>query len=229
MNSQVVGSAPLAERLQQGPTVLFVGQRYLASQDGFDPFVAAIAKHLGSQRADYSALLGADESDKQSLQLWMAQLSDHIQPPSWLISVLSTPWNAVYTSAVDTVLRTRLRNDWRDVQPVLNEKYRPGNPRNPISLACTYLYGAVGEAAGPDAAPLSQVDLLRRRPTASALLQRVIEDLTPLGSLLIIGYDPATDWLRPSDLAAMLAHLSRDRRTRSGILIRSQPTQTSGQ
>ncbi len=138
----------------------------------------------------------------------MAQLCDHIQPPSWLISVLSTPWNAVYTSAVDTLLRTRLRNDWRDVQPVLNEKYRPGNPRNPISLACTYLYGAVGEAAGPDAAPLSQVDLLRRRPTASALLQRVVEDLTPLGSLLIIGYDPATDWLRPSDLAAMLAHLS---------------------
>ena len=122
--------------------------------------------------------------------------------------MLSTPWNAVYTSAVDTVLRAKLRNEWRDVQPVLNEKYRPANPRNPVSLACTYLYGAVGEAADLDAAPLSQVDLLRRRPIASALLQRVIEDLTPLGSLLIIGYDPATDWLRPGDLAAMLAHLS---------------------
>ena len=138
----------------------------------------------------------------------MAQLCEHVQAPPWLSSVLSTPWNAVYTSAVDTVLRAKLRSEWRDVQPVLNEKYRPANPRNPVSLACTYLYGAVGEADDLDAAPLGQVDLLRRRPIASALLHRVIEDLTPLGTLLIIGYDPATDWLRPSDLAGMLAHLS---------------------
>ena len=208
MESRAVDAASLSERLGQGPVVLFVGQRYLESQDGFDPFVTGIANHLGTERVDYNILLGTEESDKRSLQLWMAQLCEHVQAPSWLSSVLSTPWNAVYTSAVDTVLRAKLRNEWRDVQPVLNEKYRPANPRNPISLACTYLFGAVGEADDLDAAPLGQVDLLRRRPTATALLQRVVEDLTPLGTLLVIGYDPTADWLRPSDLAAMLAHLS---------------------
>ena len=208
MDSEAVANPPLSRRLGQGPVVLLVGQRYLESHDGFDPFVTAIAKHLGSEQADYGILLSAEQSDKRSLQLWMAQLCEHVQAPPWLSSVLSTPWNAVYTSAVDTVLRAKLRSEWRDVQPVLNEKYRPANPRNPVSLACTYLYGAVGEADDLDAAPLGQVDLLRRRPIASALLQRVIEDLTPLGTLLIIGYDPATDWLRPSDLAGMLAHLS---------------------
>ena len=208
MDSKTVATAALSRRLGQGPVVLLVGQRYLESHDGYDPFVTAIANHLGSEQADYGMLLSAVPSDKRSLQLWMAQLCEHVQAPSWLSSVLSTPWNAVYTSAVDTVLRTKLRNEWRDVQPVLNEKYRPANPRNPVSIACTYLYGAVGEADDLDAAPLGQVDLLRRRPIASALLQRVIEDLTRLGTLLIIGYDPATDWLRPSDLAGMLAHLS---------------------
>ena len=208
MDSETVATAALSRRLGQGPVVLLVGQRYLESHDGYDPFVTAIANHLGSEQADYGMLLSAVPSDKRSLQLWMAQLCEHVQAPSWLSSVLSTPWNAVYTSAVDTVLRTKLRNEWRDVQPVLNEKYRPANPRNPASIACTYLYGAVGEADDLDAAPLGQVDLLRRRPIASALLQRVIEDLTPLGTLLIIGYDPATDWLRPSDLAGMLARLS---------------------
>ena len=208
MDSESVVNPPLSKRLGQGPVVLLVGQRYLESHDGFDPFVTAIAKHLGSEQADYGILLSAEQSDKRSLQLWMAQLCEHVQAPPWLSSVLSTPWNAVYTSAVDTVLRAKLRSEWRDVQPVLNEKYRPANPRNPVSVACTYLYGAVGEADDLDAAPLSPVDLLRRRPTASALLQRVIEDLTPLGTLLVIGYDPATDWLRASDLAGMLAHLS---------------------
>ena len=208
MDSETVPVAVLSRRLGQGPVVLLVGQRYLESRDGYDPFIKAIAKHLDSEQADYSILLNALPSDKKSLQLWMAQLCEHVQVPSWLSSVIGRPWNAIYTSAVDTVLRTNLRNEWRDVQPVLNEKYRPANPRNPVSVACTYLYGAVGEADDVDAAPLSSVDLLRRRPTASALLQRVIEDLTPLGTLLIIGYDPATDWLRASDLAGMLAHLS---------------------
>ena len=208
MESETVATEVLSRRLGQGPVVLLVGQRYLESGDGYDPFVTAIANHLGSAQADYGMLLSAVPSDKRSLQLWMAQLCEHVNAPPWLSSVLSTPWNAVYTSAVDTVLRTKLRNEWRDVQPVLNEKYRPANPRNPVSIACTYLYGAVGEADDLDAAPLGQVDLLRRRPIASALLQRVIEDLTPLGTLIIIGYDPATDWLRPSDLAGMLAHLS---------------------
>ena len=208
MGSQSVANALLSRRLGQGPVVLLVGQRYLESHDGYDPFVTAIASHIGSEHADYGMLLNVMASDRRPLQLWMAQLCEHVQTPSWLSSVISTPWNAVYTSAVDTVLRAKLRTEWRDVQPVLNEKYRPANPRNPVSIACTYLYGAVGEVEDLDAAPLSQVDLMRRRPTASALLQRVVEDLTPLGTLLIIGYDPATDWLRPSDLAGMLAHLS---------------------
>ena len=208
MESETVATAVLSRRLGQGPVVLLVGQRYLESHDGYDPFVTAIANHIGSEQADYGMLLSVVPSDKRSLQLWMAQLCEHVQAPSWLSSVLSTPWNAVYTSAVDTVLRSKLRNEWRDVQPVLNEKYRPANPRNPVSIACTYLFGAVGEADDLDAAPLGQIDLLRRRPIASALLQRIIEDLTPLGTLLVIGYDPATDWLRPSDLAGTLAHLS---------------------
>lgn len=208
MDKEAAAAAPLPDRLGQGPVVLLVGQRYLESRDGFDPFLTAIANRLGSEQTDYRILLDSEQADERSLQLWMAQLCEHIQAPSWLSSVLTTPWSAVYTSAVDTVLRASLRNEWRDVQPVLNERYRPANPRNPVSLACTYLFGAVGESDDLDAAPLGQVDLLRRRLTASALLQRVVEDLTPLGTLLIIGYDPATDWLRPRDLAAMLAHLS---------------------
>ena len=203
-----VSSTTLSKRLGQGPVILFVGQRYLESHDGYDPFVTAIANHLGSEQTDYGMLLSVAPSDKRSLQLWMAQLCEHVQAPSWLSSVLSTPWNAVYTSAVDTVLRSKLRTEWRDVQPVLNENYRPANPRNPVSISCSYLFGAVGEAEELDAAPLGGVDLLRRRPIASALLQRIVEDLTPLGTLLIVGYDPTTDWLRPTDLAGTLAHLS---------------------
>ena len=225
MDSETVATAVLSRRLGQGPVVLLVGQRYLESHDGYDPFVTAIANHLGSEQADYGMLLTAwRRRTSDHSQLWMAQLCEHVQAPSWLSSVLSTPWNAVYTSAVDTVLRAKLRNEWRDVQPVLNGKYRPANPRNPVSIACTYLYGAVGEADDLDAAPLGQVDLLRRRLIASALLQRVIEDLTPLGTLLIIGYDPVTDWLGPSDLAGMLAHLS----LRTGAHVRACAVDSNG-
>ena len=117
MDSESVATSPLSTRLGQGPVVLLVGQRYLESHDGFDPFVSAIANHLGAEQADYGILLRAVPSDKRSLQLWMAQLCEHVQAPSWLSPVLSTPWNAVYTSAVDTVLRATLRSEWRDVQP----------------------------------------------------------------------------------------------------------------
>ena len=53
MDSEAVANPPLSRRLGQGPVVLLVGQRYLESHDGFDPFVTAIAKHLGSEQADY--------------------------------------------------------------------------------------------------------------------------------------------------------------------------------
>ena len=62
MDSKDVATAPLSKRLGQGPVVLLVGQRYLESQDGFDPFVTAIANHLGSQQADYGILLSAEQS-----------------------------------------------------------------------------------------------------------------------------------------------------------------------
>ena len=57
MDSQAIDTAPLSERLGQGPVVLLVGQRYLESHDGFDRFVTAIATHLGWQQADYRILL----------------------------------------------------------------------------------------------------------------------------------------------------------------------------
>lgn len=208
MPNQAASLTALSERLGEGPIVLLVGQRYLESGDGFDPFTSALASHVRSSQTDYTALFDAASSDKHALQHWMAQLSEHIQPPPWLTSVLDAPWNAVYTSAIDSVLRTRLRNEWRDVQPVLNDSYRPANPRSPISLACSHLYGAVGEADERDACPTTRRGLLQRRAVATALLQRVIDDLTPLGSLLIVGYDPERDWLRGEDLAGMLGYLS---------------------
>ena len=110
----------------------------------------------------------------------------------------------MYTSAVDSLLPPAFRKAWRGVQPLIDEKYVPSDPRNRSVLHLTYLFGSVNhndEAARP---PLTRFEWSKRRQVAIALSRRLPDLVTPIGTLVIEGYAESNDWLVPDDLLPIL-------------------------
>jgi hypothetical protein len=203
-------SDDLYRRLSQGPVVLFLGQQYLRLETGSDPFLsAALAKFLecldGGGRYDDLLSDTAYESVQAALA-WMHQRSERLPAPDWLQVVAEFPWSALYTSAIDTVWEKAFRLPWRELDAIFEEKVVPSDPRNRSILHCTCLFGRVDQDSEPKHPPLTRREWLRRRHEAVAMARRIPDVVTPMGVLMIEGYQ-ADDWLRSEDLLPILDSL----------------------
>jgi len=119
-------------RLGRGPAVLFLGQRYLRLESGRDPLLDQVAAKFGAADVhsyDDLLTLGFAESAEGSLA-WLDERCQRIATPDLVEEISEFPWSSVVTSAVDTVWPKAFRKPWREIQPVLDERYRPTDPRS---------------------------------------------------------------------------------------------------
>ena len=194
-------------RLKEGPAVLFLGQNYLKLEAGSDPFLSAVNQKYSESKLDqsYNDLLNSTAQDNPEAALaWMQGRCERFTAPKWLEQVATFAWSHIYTSAIDTIWPRTFRTSWRELQPILDEKYRYQNPRNRSRLHCTYLYGRVDRSDGNEQVPLSIRDWHRRNQRALALARRLPEIITPLGVLVIEGYDSSTDWFTLENLLSTI-------------------------
>ncbi len=191
-------------RLRQGPAFLFLGQAYLKLQAAEDPLLALSLKKYGPAPAgtpSYNDLLSSSAGNAgEAAFAWMEERCRLISVPKWLEMVASFAWSGVYSSAVDSVWPRAFRTDWRELQSILEEKYRPRDPRNKSILHCTYLFGCVNRTDLAERPPLNKGEWRSRRQVAIALTRRLPELLTPRGVLAIEGYRGLNDWLPLDDL-----------------------------
>jgi hypothetical protein len=207
-------SADFLERLARpnAPIFLCLGQRTLALDTGNDIFLtAALAKYSfndSGKHLGYSQLFDSDvKKDPIAARAWTSDRANLLTPPAWLEKIAQFGWNGVYTSTVDGMLNRAFRSSWRNVQPLYSSALQPSDPRNRSKLHISYLYGSVDRDDPKHAAPLSFLDLKRREPDATALLNRIPEQLTPAGTLVIEAYNPESDWLNPEKLYPVLMAL----------------------
>ncbi len=194
----------LAERLRRGPSYLFVGQAWIKTPGGQDLFLAQALKKFEKPDAlnlGYKALLqtSAGTSPQDTIS-WLHDRCNYIPLPEAFETITEFPWNGVATSAIDDVLAGGFRKPWRDVQKVATKTYQAADPRSRTKLNVWYLFGSV---AAPDAdgwPPLTPLQFITRKATATVLADAMPELITPLGVLCIEGYDPATDWFTPEAL-----------------------------
>lgn len=195
-------------RLNRGPAVLFLGQGYLKIETGTDPLLAEIEREFGSsagQSGTYSVLhdIGASQGSPSFLA-WVAERCRRLSPPQWLRSVAEFPWNAVYTSAIDTVWLGAFRNEWRQMAPIYSDEYFPLSPRNRQTLHGTFLFGSTDQTEAKERTPSTRLEYLSRKAVALSLARRLNDIVTPLGTIVIEGYTPATDWFPIEDFYAVL-------------------------
>src|SRR2546421_6338238 len=130
--------------LKNGPAFLLLGQDYLRLESGSDPFLSEVLRKYGNANVEPQSykqiLFGEAHKDIESTLLWMQSRSELLSIPLWLKTVASFPWSGVYTSAIDTVWPKAFTSEWRRIQPLIDEKYKPINPRNRFNLLGTFLF-----------------------------------------------------------------------------------------
>lgn len=198
--------------LKRGPAFLLLGQDYLRLESGTDPFLSEVLRKYGQVStgpSHYGNILeGEAQNSIESALAWMQERCERLSLPEWLRTVASFTWSGVYTSAIDAIWPRAFRSQWRELQPLFEEKYRPIDPRNRSRLHCTFLFGCVNRIEEAERPPLTRFEWLKRKQVAVALARRLPEAVTPFGVLVIEGYAGESDWLSPEDLLPSIDELN---------------------
>lgn len=202
------------ERLGNGPAFVFLGQGYFGLDSGADPFLAEVRTKFGgpdiSDRPYELLFEGSAQQSGTDAFAWLSERCRRLSAPGWFGSVSDYPWSGFYSSAIDSVWTTALRNDWREIAPIFEDTYFPRDPRNRRVLHCTFLFGSVNQTEASERPPLTSLEYLRRKPVATSLARRLPDEVTPLGTLVIEGYLGDSDWFSLEDFYPVLQSFGRD-------------------
>lgn len=192
------------DSLNKAPVYLFLGQDYLKLETGRDSLLDEILKKYNKEEYEnpsyYNIFEGDAKKSKRDALAWIQNRCERISIPDWVKSISDFPWSGVYTSAIDIIWVNAFRKDWRDIQPILEERYNPSDPHNRHNLHCTFLFGRIDRDDYSETVPLDYRELRKRKQVARKFLDRLPEIITPFGLLMIEGYNSDLDWLPLEDL-----------------------------
>lgn len=201
------GQDLLRRRWVEGaPLVAIWGQQTGWSPSSPDPVLGRALEHAGrAQGGSWKSLL-TNEPVNREFYSWLAERFRNRSASQVVIEAARAPWCAVFTSSIDNGLANCMAGDGREPDVILQAEPPPRVLRNTRRPPFYYLYGQAGQYADELKPPASRQALAQRRMTqASAMLRRLSETATPLGLLVIDGYDAAADWLRAEDLLAAIS------------------------
>lgn len=201
----------LINRLEQGPSFLLVGQKYLCLESGEDPLVGAVARSaedLANAPDLYSLLLRVRGEKREAVLASLTRAAAELTAPAWLNVVAGLPWNGVFSTAIDSLFLRALRSDWRQVQPVAASTFRPSAPRSTNQVQAVLLFGGADQPP-ENQPPTGRVGLGARKAEARALAQRLPDELiTPRGVLIIEAWG-VDDWFDSEDLYGVLSRFGQ--------------------
>lgn len=201
------GQELLRRRWVEGaPLVTIWGQQTGWSPSSPDPVLARALEHAGrAEGASWKSLL-TNEPVNPEFYNWLAERFRNRPASQVVVEATRAPWCAVFTSSVDNGLANSMAGDGREPEVILQAEPPPRVLRNTRRPPFYYLYGRAGQYADELKPPVNRQALaLRRMTQASAMLRRLSETATPLGLVVIDGYEAAGDWLRAEDLLAAIS------------------------
>lgn len=205
--SQSAGQELLKQRWSEGaPMVAFWGQQVGWSLDMPDPVLKRALEHASrSSGQAWNALLTTHPLEEEFYD-WLAERFRNRPASQLVIEAARAPWGAIFTSSFDNGLASCIGGEGREPEIILQGQPSPRALRNTRRPPFYYLFGQAGRQVDGLKPPQNRQKLSQRRMTqTSVMLNRVLETVTPLGLLVIDGYDPSTDWLRAEDLLAAIS------------------------
>lgn len=210
--SQSAGQELLRQRWTEGaPLVAIWGQQVGWSLAMPDPVLKRALEHASRTPGQAWKSLLTNEPLGAEFYDWLADRFRNRPASQLVIEAARVPWGAVFTSSFDSGLANCLAGEGREPEVILQGQPAPRFLRNTRRPQFYYLFGQAGQQVDSLKPPLSRQALSQRRMTqALVMLGRALETVTPLGLLVIDGYDPSTDWLRAEELLAAISGAPRD-------------------
>jgi len=199
------GEHVLREALRTGvPIAAVLGQTVGWNDGRADPVLASALKKASRPGDDWKALLSRDPLPRAFYE-WLGDRFLNGAPSPKRLSAADADFSAIYTSSIDPGLLNLFATEGRQPEPVLLGDPPPPVRRSRRRVPVYYLFGRAGAGLVDFTPPSTTHGLSQRRLRhASAMLRTLNETVTPLGLIVIDGYDPARDWLRGEDLLALL-------------------------
>lgn len=199
------GEALLRDALTRGvPLVAILGQRAGWSA-GIDPVLSLALTKLDKEPGEgWKALLSREQHPEQ-FDSWLQERFARRAPSSEQIAIADLPMSSVFTSSIDPGWSNLIATGGREPDTILVGDPLPPVVRSKRRPPIFFLFGRAGP--GPvEARPPSTLQTLaqRRFRHAANMLRNVLEMTTPIGLVVVDGYDPLQDWLRAEELLSVL-------------------------
>ncbi|MGS0648923.1 hypothetical protein ACU81Q_14995 [Komagataeibacter melomenusus] len=173
---------------------------------GVDPALSlALAKLKKEPSEGWKALLSR-EQHPEHFDSWLEERLARRAPSSEQIAIADLPMSAVFTSSIDPGWSNLIATGGREPETILI-----GNPLPPVMRSkrrppIFFLFGRAAPGPRETRPPGTLQTLAQRRLGHSAnMLRNVLDVTTPVGLVIVDGYDPVQDWLRAEELLAVLS------------------------
>ena len=209
--SPTSGDVLLGRALRTGaPVAAFLGQTVGWSHSHRDPVLNLALEKAARNGSDWKSLLSR-EPLPQGFYEWLGEKFFNRTPSRELLLTADAPFSAVYTSSIDPGLLNLFATEGRQPEPVLIGDPPPPILRSRRRPPVYYLFGRAGAGIADFVPPSANQSLSQRRLRhASGMLKTLNETATPLGLIVIDGYDASNDWLRAEDLLAVIGSAPLD-------------------
>lgn len=192
------------------PAILVLGQDYVRLDEQDDPVLKAFVHRRVGEQVAYpkwrDAFQDAPISDLD--YEWLSERLDRSVQSERMERVFALAWSAVFTSSLDQKIAQRLETRGRVPEPVLVKDHFARASRSKARPAVNFLFGRSTDTDADVRPPRSLLELKRRFATnTAALLNRLADTATPLGVIVIDGYDEMSDWLELDQLLATLSNI----------------------
>ncbi|WP_249671625.1 ATP-binding protein [Pseudomonas abieticivorans] len=195
------------------PVVAILGQTVGYSTGAPDPVLGMAIEKAGKSGSSWSDLLGR-ESLPESFYTWLGERFTRRTPSASLVINSEFRFSAVFTSSIDPGIGNIFASGGREPELVLLGTPTPRALRSIRRPPIYYLFGRASAGIPDMQPPLSVRGLATRRLRhTGAMLRNLDETATMLGLIVIDGYSPGMDWLRPEEILTGLCSAPK-----SGVL-----------
>lgn len=146
------------------------------------------------------------EQHPENFDSWLEERFARRAPSAEQVAIADLPVSAAFTSSIDPGWSHLFATGGREPEMIMIGDPLPPVMRSKRRPPIFYLFGRNG--AGPvETRPPSTLSMLaQRRILHSAnMLRNVLEVTTPVGLVVVEGYNPTQDWLRAEELLAVLS------------------------
>ena len=198
---------------ERRPLVLLLGEDAWAESDQGDQILALAMNRVKQEdqaSPNWSKTLATEPLPEEHYS-WLAERFERRVHPAHIQALADLPWSAIFTTSIDPSLVRLFSTKGRSVETVLAAAEHASAARSTRRTPLYYLLSRAGEQNPGAQPPVDRRQLLTRRSQhALPLLDRIRETATPVGTIVVDGFDSGDGWLRFEDLIGTLGTASRN-------------------